>query len=67
MDLQVYFTFMYSVIQMIDTTIRRLNVSIGGVQIGLQQIYGIACLAAIFKTLLGRDDFELGGDDIIDI
>lgn len=67
MDLQVYFTFMYSVIQMIDTTIRRLNISIGGVQIGLQQIYGIACLAAIFKTLLGRDDFELGGDDIIDI
>lgn len=67
MDLQVYFTFMYSVIQMIDATIRKLNISIGGVQIGLQQIYGIACLAAIFKTLLGRDDFDLGGDDIIDI
>lgn len=67
MDLQVYFTLMYSVIQMIDTTIRKLNISIGGVQIGLQQIYGIACLAAIFKTILGRDDFELGGDDIIDI
>lgn len=67
MDLQVYFTVMYSVIQLIDSSIRRLNVTIGGVQIGLQQIYGIACVAAIFKTLLGRDDFDLGGDDIIDI
>lgn len=67
MDLQVYFSFMYTVIQMIDNTIRSLNITIGGVQIGLQQLYGIACLGAIFKTLLGRDDFELGGDDIIDI
>lgn len=67
MDLQVYFTFMYTVIQMIDNTIRSLNVTVGGVQIGLQQLYGIACLGAIFKTLLGRDDFDLGGDDIIDI
>lgn len=67
MDLQVYFTYMYTTIQMIDHTIRRLNITIGGVQIGLQQLYGIACVCAIFKTLLGRDDFELGGDDIIDI
>ena len=67
MDLQVYFTQMYSTIQMIDATIRRLNVTVGGVQIGLQQLYGIACLGAIFKTLLGRDDFDLGGDDCIDI
>lgn len=67
MDLQVYFTFMYTVIQMIDNTIRSLNITVGGVQIGLQQLYGIACLGAIFKTLLGRDDFDLGGDDIIDI
>ena len=67
MDLQVYFTCMYTVIQMIDNTIRSLNITVGGVQIGLQQLYGIACLGAIFKTLLGRDDFDLGGDDIIDI
>ena len=67
MDLQVYFAFMYTVIQMIDNTIRSLNITVGGVQIGLQQLYGIACLGAIFKTLLGRDDFDLGGDDIIDI
>lgn len=67
MNLQIYFTLMYTVIQMIDTTIRKVNVTIGGVQIGIQQIYGIACIGAIFKTLLGRDDFELGGDDIIDI
>lgn len=67
MNLQNYFTLMYSVIQMIDATIRKVNVSVSGVQIGIQQIYGIACVGAIFKTLLGRDDFELGGDDIIDI
>lgn len=67
MDLQVYFTQMYYTIQMIDATIRRLNVTVGGVQIGLQQLYGIACVCAIFKTLLGRDDFDLGGDDCIDI
>lgn len=67
MNLQNYFTLMYSVIQMIDATIRKVDVTVGGVQIGLQQIYGIACIGAIFKTLLGRDDFDLGGDDIIDI
>lgn len=67
MDLQIYFTYMYTTIQLIDSTIRRLNITLGGVQIGLQQLYGIACLAAIFKTLLGRDEFDLGGDDIIDI
>lgn len=67
MQLETYFTFLATVILKIDGWIRALNITVGGVQIGINQLYGIACVGAIFKTLLGRDDFELGGDDIIDI
>lgn len=67
MPLETYFTFMATVILKIDGWIRSFNITVGGVQIGINQLYGVACIAAIFKTLLGRDDFELGGDDIIDI
>ena len=67
MTLESYFTFLATVILKIDGWIRSLNITVGGVQIGINQLYGVACVAAIFKTLLGRDDFELGGDEIIDI
>lgn len=67
MTLESYFTFLATVILKIDGWIRSLNITVGGVQIGINQLFGIACVGAIFKTLLGRDDFELGGDDIIDI
>ena len=67
MTLESYFTFLATVILKIDGWIRALNITVGGVQIGINQLYGIACVGAIFKTLLGRDDFELGGDEIIDI
>ena len=67
MALESYFTFLATVILKIDGWIRALNITVGGVQIGINQLYGIACVGAIFKTLLGRDDFELGGDEIIDI
>lgn len=67
MQLESYFTFLATVILKIDGWIRALNITIGGVQIGINQLYGIACVGAIFKTLLGRDDFDLGGDSIIDI
>lgn len=67
MTLESYFTFLATVILKIDGWIRSLNITVGGVQIGINQLYGIACVGAIFKTLLGRDDFELGGDEIIDI
>lgn len=67
MGLESYFTFLATVILKIDGWIRAFNITIGGVQIGINQLYGIACIGAIFKTLLGRDDFDLGGDDVIDI
>lgn len=67
MTLESYFTFLATVILKIDGWIRSLNITVGGVQIGINQLYGIACIGAIFKTLLGRDDFDLGGDEIIDI
>lgn len=67
--LEQYFALLVQTLNNLDFWLRSLNITIGGVQIGLYQIVGFACVSAIIKTLLGTDDEsdDLGGGESIDI
>lgn len=67
--LENYFALLVQTLNNLDFWLRSLNITIGGVQIGLYQIVGFACVSAILKTLLGTDDEfdDLGGGESIDI
>ena len=67
--LENYFMLLVQTLNNLDFWLRSLNITIGGVQVGLYQICGFACVSAIIKTLLGTDDEydDLGGGETIDI
>lgn len=67
--IEPYFALLSQTLNNFDLWLRSLNITIGGVQIGLYQIVGFSCVSAIIKTLLGTDDEfdDLGSGESIDI